>query len=788
MSDYASFLLRKTQDDTNYGFDPVWTPEFLFEFQHDLVSWSTRKGHAAILADCGLGKTPMQLVWAENVHRKTGRPVLLVAPLAVTFQTLGEAEKFGVDAAVSRTGKITAGVTITNYDRLHLFDPDDVAGMVADESSAIKSFDSERKDLVTRYMRKLPYRLLCTATAAPNDYMELGTSSEALGYLGYQDMLTRWFTNKDRGSKYRATRANERDAWRFKGHAEGPFWRWVASWARAMRKPSDLGYSDEGFARPPVTYRQHIVDATQPADGRLFDVPAARLHEEREESRRTIIERCETAAALLADAEHAVAWCQLNDEGDLLTKLIDGAVQVKGSDHSDQKEESLLAFSRGEIRVLVTKPAIGAWGMNWEHCHRTTYFPNHCYDETTEVLTRLGWKTFEFVTTDDDLATVHPETQEFEWQAPSRVVWEPYEGPMLAFEGQRNFDLLVTPNHNLYVQRCPTRFPNADASWGLMTASKVAGRFRRQEYRMMSVAASATGPHPSTVPIPAYGRVNSRSRIVREMSAEDFMRLAGWYLSEGSCGPLDSYYRGRIVISQSDKHPEYRTEIIGLLKRLGLHVNDRTKDITASSINLCAYLIDQFGAGSWHKRIPRWVKDLHPDLLVILRDTMMKGDGDAEGGYYKSVSRQLRDDFQEVCLRTGVRASVHNDYVSMAWVNLRPSVHRKPSTVDYSGMVGCATVPNHTLIVRRNGIPVVSGNSFEQFYQSVRRFDRFGQQHPVTVDVVTTEGGRKALANLQRKSAQADRMFDALIASMANAHSIDRSQTYDQEVTVPHWL
>jgi len=387
MSDYAEFLAGKTQDDTEYGFDPTWVPEFLFEFQADMVRWATRKGHAALFEDCGLGKTPQQLVWAENVYRKTGRPVLLVAPLAVTFQTLGEAEKFGVDAAVSRNGQMTAGVTITNYDRLHLFDPADVSGMVADESSAIKSFDSERKAIVTQFMRKLPYRLLCTATAAPNDYMELGTSSEALGYLGYQDMLSRWFVNDQHSSK--AVRGWTGSEWRFKGHAEMPFWRWVASWARAMRKPSDLGYSDDGFSRPPVNYRQHVVSARRPPEDRLFDVPAARLFEEREESRRTLVERCEKAAEVLADAPSAVAWCQLNDEGDLLTKLIPGSVQVKGSDSAEQKEESLLAFSGGDIPVLVTKPAIGAWGMNWQHCHRTTYFPSHSYEQFYQSVRRF---------------------------------------------------------------------------------------------------------------------------------------------------------------------------------------------------------------------------------------------------------------------------------------------------------------------------------------------------------------------------------------------------------------
>jgi hypothetical protein len=389
--DYHTFLARKTQDSDDYGFDPVWMPDFLYDFQEALVQWALRKGRDALLVDCGGGKTPMQLVWAENAYRHTGRPVLLVAPLAVTFQTLGEAEKFDIDAAVSRDGRITAPITITNYDRLHLFDSDDVSGMVCDESSAIKSFDSERKALVTQFMRKLPYRQLCTATAAPNDYMELGTSSEALGYLGYQDMLTRWFTNRDKliYKHGRSMSATKREAWRFKGHAEEAFWRWVASWARAMRKPSDLGFSDEGFVRPPVVYRQHVVDASRPPEGRLFDVPAAHLHEEREETRRTLVERCEKAAELLADAPTAVAWCQLNDEGDLLTELIDDAVQVTGSDSEDKKEEALIGFGRGEFRVLVTKPKIGAWGMNWQHCHRTTYFPSHSYEQFYQSIRRF---------------------------------------------------------------------------------------------------------------------------------------------------------------------------------------------------------------------------------------------------------------------------------------------------------------------------------------------------------------------------------------------------------------
>jgi hypothetical protein len=400
VSAYAEFLERKTQLDGMHGFDPEFLPEFLFPFQSSLVEWSLRKGRAALFADCGLGKTPMQLVWAENVHRQTGKPVLIVTPLAVSFQTEQEAAKFGLEARTSRGGKPTGALTVTNYERLHLFEPFDFGAVVCDESSAIKSFDGVRRQVVTDFMRKIPYRLLCTATAAPNDYTELGTSSEALGYLGHMDMLGRFFTNKEKSAKIRRPgRYVERDldgfvktdGWRFKGHAEEAFWRWVASWARAMRKPSDLGFSDDGFELPPLTLRQHVVTARTPREDTLFDLPAQGLQEERQESRRTIEERCEMAAQLVQGDEPAVAWCQLNAEGDLLTRLIDGAVQVSGADTPDDKEAKLVAFSRGEIRVLVTKPIIGAWGLNWQHCNRMTFFPSHSYEQYYQAV-RRSWR------------------------------------------------------------------------------------------------------------------------------------------------------------------------------------------------------------------------------------------------------------------------------------------------------------------------------------------------------------------------------------------------------------
>jgi len=389
--DYGAFLARKAQHNTGDGFEPTWLPDWLFGFQRVLVDWSIRMGRAAIFADCGLGKTLMQLVWAENVRRYTGKPILIITPLAVSFQTIHEAEKFGVDAAVSRKGKIPAGVTITNYERLEHFDPNQFGGVVCDESSAIKAFDGQRRAIVTEFLRGHRYRLLCTATAAPNDYTELGTSSEALGYLGYMDMLNRFFVN-DQNTSGLGRFHGQAAKWRFKGHAEEPFWRWVASWARAVRRPSDLGFSDDGFDLPALIHRQHVVDVPpDPGSDALFDLPAVGLQEERSELRRTVYDRSEAAAIALADASSGVAWCHLNDEGRTLARLISGAVEVAGSDPPDEKEEKLRAFTDGEVRILVTKPSIAAWGLNWQHCNRMTFFPSHSYEQYYQAVRRC-WR------------------------------------------------------------------------------------------------------------------------------------------------------------------------------------------------------------------------------------------------------------------------------------------------------------------------------------------------------------------------------------------------------------
>lgn len=395
IADYAEFLNSKTDYGAADGFDPLWMPSFLFDFQAALTDWATRKGRAAIFADCGLGKTPMQLVWAENVIRKTGKPVLILTPLAVTQQTLTEAEKFGIEAHRAIPNSNPLAIQVTNYERLHYFDWSNFSGVVCDESSILKNFDGSRKAEITEFMRRIPYRLLCTATAAPNDWYELGTSSEALGYLGYTDMLTRFFTNKQGTVKsYGHTKFSgyKDDDFRLKGHAEQPFWRWVASWARAARSPADLGFDDDGFKLPPMSEVHTLVKASRPRDGMLFDVAASNFFEEREVTRRTIQERCEAVAKKVAQHEVSMVWCHLNDEGKTLERIIPNSMQVSGSDSDEHKEAAAIWFTteKGK-RTLISKPKIFGFGLNFQHCAHVTYFPTHSYEQYYQAVRRC-WR------------------------------------------------------------------------------------------------------------------------------------------------------------------------------------------------------------------------------------------------------------------------------------------------------------------------------------------------------------------------------------------------------------
>jgi hypothetical protein len=388
--DYAAFLDRKTQSIGNGGFEPVFMPDFLFDFQKSLVEWALLKGRAAVFADCGLGKTAIELVWAENVTRKTRKPVLILTPLAVAGQTVREGEKFGVIA--TREPEPGPGIHVANYERLHHYDATAYAGVVCDESSILKNFDGERRRDITTFMRKVPYRLLCTATSAPNDYIELGTSSEALGHLGYMDMLARFFKNDSNAVASRGNRHfGAQIKWRFRGHAEEPFWRWVCSWARAVRRPSDLGFDDTRFKLPPLVEREHVVAKNRPLPGSLFALPAEGLKEQREELRLTLEERCAKVAELVDHDRPALVWCHLNEEGDRLERMIPGAVQVSGADSDFAKEAKFLDFANGTARVLVTKPKVGGLGLNFQHCAHVTFFPSHSFEQYYQSVRRC-WR------------------------------------------------------------------------------------------------------------------------------------------------------------------------------------------------------------------------------------------------------------------------------------------------------------------------------------------------------------------------------------------------------------
>jgi hypothetical protein len=388
---YEAFLHSKSHEGSRLGFDPTFMPPQLFDFQAAMLEYAVTRGRSALFEDCGLGKTVQFLAWAQNVVEHTNKPVLVLTPLAVAGQTIREASKFDIEAGRSSDGSIVKKITVTNYERLANYNPADFAGVVCDESSILKSFNGARRAEITGFMKKVPYRLLATATAAPNDYIELGTSSEALGHMGFTDMLNRYFKNEQGNSTATGRMYGEAPKWRFKGHSETPFWRWVCSWARAMRKPSDLGFDDGPLTLPPLTEVEHLIEAETLKEGALFAFPAHTLPEQREEKRRTIRERCEKVSELVDHSDPSLIWCQLNDEGDMLEKIIPGAVQVSGSDSDERKEAKFLDFIDGNIVNLVTKAKIGALGLNFQHCAHVVDFPSHSFEQYYQGVRRC-WR------------------------------------------------------------------------------------------------------------------------------------------------------------------------------------------------------------------------------------------------------------------------------------------------------------------------------------------------------------------------------------------------------------
>jgi len=386
LESFDGYMDARLRTSEQSGFEPVYMPPMAMDFQRAMIDWSVRKGRAAIFEDCGMGKTLQALAWAMNVYQHTGRPVLILTPLAVAAQTVREGEKFGIEVARDRYGPIQ----VTNYHQISKYNPRDYAGIVCDESSILKSFDGSLRQQITEFMRHVQYRLLCTATAAPNDYIELGTSSEALGYLGHIDMLGRFFRN-DQGNIATKQMYGEAPKWRFKGHAQQPFWRWVCSWARALRKPSDLGFDDGPLTLPPLTVNRRLVASTFKAEGMLFDLPAVTLPEQRQEQKATISERCAMAAELVDHSEPAIIWVHLDGEGRELARLIPDAVEISGKQSPEEKEARFERFLSGDARVLITKPKIGAWGLNFQHCAHVVYFPSHSFEQYYQAVRRC-WR------------------------------------------------------------------------------------------------------------------------------------------------------------------------------------------------------------------------------------------------------------------------------------------------------------------------------------------------------------------------------------------------------------
>lgn len=362
---YEMFLHSKLSTSHSVGHSPQKSFPWLFDFQRVIYQWTVQRGRAAIFADCGMGKTPMQLAFSDEIHHYLKAPILILAPLAVNSQTIEEGKKFGIAVNSCRTqADMKQGINIANYEMMHHFEPESLGAIVLDESSILKSYTGKyRTELIERF-QSVPYRLCCTATPAPNDYMELGNHAEFLGIMTRTEMLSTFFIND----------SGDTGTWRLKGHAEEAFWKWVASWSVMIRKPSDLGFDDQEFILPELQIHEDVIKSQAPLIGRLFHQEAQTLQERRQARRESLVARCERAAEIAnATDEQVLVWCDLNDESALLTKLIDGAVEVKGADSIEHKEQALLDFSHGRVRVLVTKPKMAGFGMNWQNCHRVIF-------------------------------------------------------------------------------------------------------------------------------------------------------------------------------------------------------------------------------------------------------------------------------------------------------------------------------------------------------------------------------------------------------------------------------
>lgn len=391
--EYTEFLERKKHSIGNFGFEANYIPDIAFDFQKYIIERSVQKGRIAIFADTGLGKTLIQLSIANNVIKHTNKKVLILTPLAVAFQFILEAEKLGIDdIEYSKEGKHTKKIVICNYERLHYFNSEDFVCVILDESSILKNFDGAIKGHVTAFVKKIPYRFLSTATPSPNDFIELGTSSEALGYMGYMDMLTKFFKNNQ--NSVDSNNRNIGEKFYLKPHAEKDFFAWVNQWAIMCKMPSDLGFSNERYVLPKLILNKHIVENQSLIDVngqiQMFTPIAKSMTEVRFEQKQTEEKRCEKAIEL-AQNKTSVYWCNTNNESSILKNSDNEAVEIIGSQSIERKEEILLAFSKGEIKRLITKAKMTSFGLNWQHCNHSVFFPTWSYEQYYQAIRRF-WR------------------------------------------------------------------------------------------------------------------------------------------------------------------------------------------------------------------------------------------------------------------------------------------------------------------------------------------------------------------------------------------------------------
>jgi len=391
MTNYLEFLEKKKHLLGEFGFEPNFYPDIAFDFQKHIIEKAVRKGRMAIFADTGLGKTLMQLSIAKNILNHTNKKVLILTPLAVGFQFLKEAAKIGIDD-IQQTikGEHTKKIVICNYERLHYLDSKDFEGVILDESSILKNFNGKIKTQVTAFVKKIPFRFLSTATPAPNDYIEFGTSSEALGYLPYMEMLQRFFANNENNIRPQDIASK----WYLKPHAKNDFFSWVNQWSLSVKNPNDLGFNGDKYILPNLTENTHFVknENNWIINGQImmFNSIAKTMSEVAEEQKGTIKNRCEKAVELAAN-KVSVYWANYNDETELLSQLDKEAVEVKGPMSVDQKEDILMNFAEGNIKRLITKPKITSFGLNWQHCNHTVYFPTWSYEQYYQAVRRF-WR------------------------------------------------------------------------------------------------------------------------------------------------------------------------------------------------------------------------------------------------------------------------------------------------------------------------------------------------------------------------------------------------------------